>query len=78
MIAILPTDAAMAHPHPICIAASGCFAAAIAAGAARADASEMWAAAHAFAGEDAAGATIRTTLEAAQLDEPEEFQRQMG
>jgi ADP-ribosyl-[dinitrogen reductase] hydrolase len=72
------TDAALTHPHPVCVAASGSFAAAIAAGIAGADAREMWAVAHAYAGEDAAGATIRATLEAAQLGSPDDFQRQMG
>jgi ADP-ribosylglycohydrolase len=72
------TDSALTHPHPVCVAASGSFAAAIAAGIAGAEAREMWAVAHAYAGEDAAGTTIRATLEAAQLGAPEEFQRQMG
>lgn len=71
-------DASLTHPHPVCVAASGCFAAAIAAGIAGAERHEMWSVAHAHAGQDTAGATIRATLEAAQLRAPEEFQRQMG
>ena len=71
-------DAALTHPHPICVAASGCYAAAIAAGISGAGPREMWAVAHAHAGEDVAGATVRNLLQVAQLGAPEEYQRQMG
>jgi ADP-ribosyl-[dinitrogen reductase] hydrolase len=71
-------DAALTHPHPVCVAASGCFAAAVAAGIGGAARQTVWAMAHAHAGEDAAGATIRAVLEAAQSAPPAAYQRQMG
>ena len=71
-------DAALTHPHPVCVAASGSFAAAVAAGITGADSQMMWSVAHAHAGENPAGATVRATLEAAQLGAPVEFQHQMG
>jgi ADP-ribosylglycohydrolase len=71
-------DAGLTHPHPVCRAASAAYAAAIAVAIAGAGAGEMRAAAHRFAGDDAAGSTIRARLEAARAAPPEDFQREMG
>jgi len=58
-------DAALTHPNPVCVAASGAYAAAIAAGIAGADHRTMWSVAYAQAGEDAGGEAVRQCLQAA-------------
>jgi ADP-ribosylglycohydrolase/fructose-1,6-bisphosphatase/inositol monophosphatase family enzyme len=71
-------DAAMTHPHPVCLAASAAFAAAISAGVAGANSAAMWAEAFAHAGEDAGGAEIRQSLLEAREGLPPDFTRNQG
>ncbi|MCR9150742.1 MAG: ADP-ribosylglycohydrolase family protein [Rhodobacteraceae bacterium] len=72
------TDAALTHPHRICQAASAAFCAAVAAGVGGADSRTMWSAAYAHAGEDAAGAEIRTSLLEARSALPASFMKNQG
>jgi ADP-ribosylglycohydrolase len=71
-------DAQLTHPHPVCVAASAAYAAAIAAGIGGATTQGMWDAAHSHAGTDEAAKIIRERLKAARTAPPEEFQDQMG
>ena len=71
-------DARLTHPHPVCLAASAAFAAAIAAGVSGANQPAMWAEAHAHAGEDAGGAEIRQALVEAREGLPPDFTRNQG
>lgn len=71
-------DAALTHPHPICLAASAAFAAAVAVGVGGANCAAMWSAAHAHAGDDAAGAEVRTCLSEARDAPPANFMRNQG
>jgi len=71
-------DAALTHPHPVCVAASAAFAAAVAAGVGGADNRTMWSIAHAFAGEDAGGAQVRACLERALVSGPDDFLKNQG
>jgi ADP-ribosyl-[dinitrogen reductase] hydrolase len=71
-------DAALTHPHPLCLAASAAFCAAIAAGVAGADNRAMWSVAHAFAGDDAGGVEIRASLIEAREALPPSFTRNQG
>ncbi|MDG1279964.1 MAG: inositol monophosphatase family protein [Pseudorhodobacter sp.] len=71
-------DAALTHPHPVCVAASAAFAAAIAVGVAGANQSVMWAEAYAHAGNDAGGAKICHALLTARDSLPPDFTRNQG
>lgn len=71
-------DAKLTHPHPVCQAASAAFCAAIAAGVSGADNRAMWSMAYAHAGEDAAGAEIRTWLIEARERLPSSFSHNQG
>lgn len=71
-------DATLTHPHPVCLASSAAFAAAIAAGMSGAEPTAMWIAAHEHAGEDAGAEVIRTCLAKAQEAEPSDFVRHQG
>lgn len=71
-------DAALTHPNPICIAASAAYASAIAAGVGGADNRTMWSIAHAHAGEDASGRTVRDCLERAIEARPDDFLSNQG
>ena len=71
-------DAALTHPHPVCLASSATFAAAIAAGIGGADNRTMWSVAHAHAGDDEGGSIVRTCLEHSIYGGPVEFMRNQG
>ncbi len=71
-------DAGLTHPHPVCRAASASFAAAVAAGVGGADPQAMWSAAHAYAGDGAAGTEIRQCLIEARDAPPHDFTRNQG
>jgi len=71
-------DAALTHPNPVCVAASGAFAAAIAAGIAGADHRTMWAVAHAQAGDGVGGEAVRGCLLEALQAAPSDLVRQQG
>jgi len=71
-------DAALTHPHPVCMAASAAFAAAVAAGVGGADNRSMWSIAHAFAGDDAGGAQVRVCLERSLAFGPDDFLKNQG
>jgi ADP-ribosyl-[dinitrogen reductase] hydrolase len=71
-------DASLTHPHPVCLAASAAFTAAIAAGVAGADNRTMWSIAHAHAGDDDGGSIVRTGLEHSIDAGPQEFMRNQG
>jgi ADP-ribosylglycohydrolase/fructose-1,6-bisphosphatase/inositol monophosphatase family enzyme len=71
-------DARLTHPHPVCVAASAAFSAAIAAGIAGADAQAMWAAADVHAGSGPAADLIRQRLHDARDRAPGDFMHQMG
>ncbi|SDL48288.1 inositol monophosphatase family protein [Aliiruegeria lutimaris] len=71
-------EARLTHPHPVCLAASAAYAAAIAIGVEGGNAKEMWAAADRFAGDGSGGDAIRKTLASARRNEPDDFERQMG
>lgn len=71
-------DAALTHPHPVCVAASSAFAAAIAGAIAGADRLGAWSLAHAHAGDGEGAVTVRACLEAALAGPPAEFGRQQG
>ncbi|TNC49317.1 hypothetical protein FHG66_11325 [Rubellimicrobium rubrum] len=71
-------DAALTHPHPVCVAASSAFAAAIAAGVAGADPATMWAVAHAQAGEGAGADEVRSCLVEAREAGPQDATRKAG
>lgn len=76
--ALARRDAALTHPHPICVEASAAFAAAIAAGVAGADRAEMWAAAHAVCRDDAEGAVLRRSLRQALAAPPADMTSNAG
>lgn len=71
-------DAALTHPNPVCVAASGAFAAAIAAGIAGADHRTMWSVAYAQVGDDAGGEAVRRCLLAAMQAAPADLVHQQG
>lgn len=71
-------DARLTHPNPVCVAASGAFAAAIAAGIAGADHRTMWSVAHAHSGDDAGSEAIRACLQDAVQAAPSDLVRQQG
>ncbi|EDP62680.1 Inositol monophosphatase/ADP-ribosylglycohydrolase [alpha proteobacterium BAL199] len=71
-------DAALTHPNPVCVAASGAYAAAIAAGIAGADHRAMWSVAHAGAGDDLGGEAVRSCLLAALEAGPADLLRNQG
>jgi ADP-ribosylglycohydrolase/fructose-1,6-bisphosphatase/inositol monophosphatase family enzyme len=71
-------DASLTHPHPVCLAASAAFTAAIAAGIGGADNRTMWSIAHAYAGDDGGGSIVRKCLEHSISAGPEEFMRNQG
>lgn len=76
--ALAARDARLTHAHPVCIAASAAYAAAIAAGTDGGAAEAMWAAAHNYAGESAGSELVRERLVAARSGLPEDYQHQMG
>jgi ADP-ribosylglycohydrolase len=67
-------DAGLTHPSPVCRAASGAFAAAIAIGIAGGSGAEMIRAAEAHASDG----QVRSCIRAAKTAPPAEFQREMG
>jgi ADP-ribosylglycohydrolase len=71
-------DAALTHRNPVCVAASGAFAAAIAAGIAGADHRTMWSVAYAQAGDDAGGLAVRGCLLTAMQAAPADLVHQQG
>lgn len=71
-------DARLTHPHPVCLAASAAFAAAIAAGVSGGTAEEMCSAAELHAGDGDGAKLVRQRLALARRHEPEDFERQMG
>ena len=71
-------DAALTHPNPVCIAASGAFAAAIAAGIAGADHRTTWSVAYAHTGEDAGGEAVRDCLRGALGAGPSDLVHRQG
>jgi ADP-ribosyl-[dinitrogen reductase] hydrolase len=71
-------DAALTHPNPVCRAASGAYAAAIAAGIDGGDAHQMAAAAYEHAGTDEGADEVRRRLQLATRERPNDFQHNMG
>jgi ADP-ribosyl-[dinitrogen reductase] hydrolase len=71
-------DAALTHPHPVCMAASAAFAAAVAAGVGGADNRSMWSIAHSFAGDDPGGAQVRACLDRSLASGPDDFMKSQG
>jgi ADP-ribosylglycohydrolase/fructose-1,6-bisphosphatase/inositol monophosphatase family enzyme len=73
-------DSTLTHPHPVCLAACGAYAAAIATGIAGGDRAAMrdTARAVAFGAGRAAEAVVATLDRAASGTEPADFQHQMG
>ena len=71
-------DARLTHPHPVCLAASAAYAAAIAAGISGAGPIAMWTAAHDHAGDGPAADVVRARLIAARTGAPEDFEHQIG
>jgi ADP-ribosyl-[dinitrogen reductase] hydrolase len=76
--ALADADAALTHPHSVCRAASAAFAAAISAAVASATAEEIWATAHARAGDGAGAEAVRARLVTARTTPPHDYQHQMG
>lgn len=71
-------DACLTHPHPVCLAASAAFCAAVATGVAGAGPKAMWSAAYDNAGEDSGGTEIRRVLLEAREGLPPDFIRNQG
>lgn len=76
--ALARQDAALTHPNPVCVAASGAYAAAIAAGIAGADHRTMWSLAYAEAGDDAGGEAVRACLRASLESAPADLMHEQG
>jgi ADP-ribosyl-[dinitrogen reductase] hydrolase len=72
-------DAAITHPHPVCVQANAAYAAAIATGVSGGSAGEMIAGALQVLSEDEAGATVRQCITSACSGElPVDYQHHMG
>lgn len=71
-------DAALTHPHPVCVASSAAFAAAVATAISGAGAEGAWTAAMEHTGEGDGAEAARNRLRAARHAPPAEFQHQMG
>lgn len=71
-------DAKLTHPHPVCLAASAAYCAAISVGVAGGSVEDMFTAARDHAGEGHGAAIIRQSLATARREEPLDYERQMG
>ncbi|KUJ85178.1 hypothetical protein AVO45_18085 [Ruegeria marisrubri] len=71
-------DTTLTHPHPVCVAASSAYTAAIATGVGGGDREAMWCAATAYAGESIGARTIREVLTKALNKPPVDYSTKMG
>ncbi len=71
-------DAALTHPHPVCVAASGAYAAAVAGAVGGAPRPTVWALAHANSGKGEGGQAVRRALMHAFGSDPFDMMRNMG